>query len=372
MTADEFVKESIMNGMLNNGLNTVSIMLNGRYLDYTGKRLYVELCMKGDQVWLRWFITRHDGEADKAYVPSKYTEISDAISGNSLFGVSIIHKQDPHEAVIRVKPEYGVIVIQSQLYRIAEALQDKGVNVTAVVGGGELAHDELVALRSVFFEESLINYKNVVYPNGANRFARRLLNRGKFYAVKPESFVPVFIEVDWLYNPLKRADLGIKNTKMYRMAVEKGRLLSHDEVSAYLLTHKEICEAFGMTHFARFSPSLWFDLLIGLLQPNNPYFPNKVSKVYHWEGEDNPPFNLKRDYSEEEFDKVMSEKGESLSEEEFAMYNRVDSIVAYVLKNAGKIRTIGPVYLDERAKTTPIALQEYYKEAKLLFGSSEG
>ena len=365
------VESQIISIMQDGGVKRAAILLNGRYLMYSGKRIYTELITKDDRSWLKWFVRQYDtGGKDSNnnnYIPSRIVDISKELESNSLFGVSVASKQELTFASIELDAEYGVIIIKSQLYQIGQQLQNAVGKVVVDSGNVKLSHEEAVMIKQVFFENSLINYRDVVYPQGGNRFAKHLLARDKYYSIRPVSFVPVFINVDWLFNPFTRDDLRIQDTKMWKMAVEKGRFIQRGEISMYLLTHREICEAFGMEHFARFMSSLWYDLFIGVLQPNNPNFPNKLTKIYQWIAEQNPPTGFKKYYTESEFEKVMIEKGSELSAEEFNYYDKVDSIVSYISRNVGKIKSIGPTYLDVKENITTVALQEIYKEAKLLY-----
>lgn len=117
--------------------------------------------------------------------------------------------------------EYGFISIESELYQYVKSISEHTNKVTFSIGNEELTSAQITALNRAFLDQSLVNYRDVVYSNKSSRFVKTLLRKNKFYNVRPETFVPVFINVDGVYNPLNNPSLAIKSTKMYKMAVER-------------------------------------------------------------------------------------------------------------------------------------------------------
>ena len=163
---------------------------------------------------------------------------------------------------------------------------------------------------------------------------------------------------------MNNPSLAIKSTKMYKMAVEKGRFVEYNGISGYFLTHREICEAFGIQHFVRFKSSIWYDMFVGLLQPNNENFPNTTRSVFVW-GEKTPaPAGFKPVYTEEKFMNVLKEKADM--HDELNAYVKLNSLDSYVRSHYGVIRYIGSDILD--SKDLSVAkVSSYYSELELRY-----
>ena len=363
--------DSIMETINNSGVQQPAIILNGQYLTIAGRRVYakvVKLAPSG-ALSLQFIVKQYNQsskKSDEMRVEDQVSRISNEISSNSLFGVRVSDHQAPSTATFKVNAEYGILIIESQLYQIGKKLQDATTGATVSTDNLTLSSNEASAIKRVFFEMALTNYKNVVYYAGTNKFAKHLTARNKLWGVRPTAFVPVFIDVSWLYNPFKNSALGIEDTMMYKMAVECGRYLEVGGVSAYFMTHLEICKAFGMTHFVRFSPSLWYNIFVGLLQPSNPEFPNKTTRVVSWGLDMQPPSPLRKQYSLEAFNDVMERYANEFPEE-LKQYNVSVSFDVFIAHEAGAIKTIGPTFIDKKENCTIAKLQEYYREAKLTY-----
>lgn len=364
------IEEIICDKVESSGVHKPTILLNGRYLMWQGKQVHIDTGYTADgRSHIKYFVRQYNNETNRSeeiVLSSQTFVITRAIGGDFLFDLRLSVAQDMKNAKIEVNAEYSVVIIESSYYQIGQRLQNAEANATVSVGGITISAEEANVLRRVFFENALVNYRDVVYSTTSNKFAKHLIVHNKFYGIRPNAFVPVFIDLDWLYNPLKNTELAIEQTRMYKIALDKGRFIENHGVSAYFLTHLEICQAFGMSHFARFSPSLWFNMFIGLLQPNNSNFPNKLSKLVLWNSEQRPPAELKKTYNLTEFANVLEKYKDTLNAE-LQQYVTVDSLEAYITKEAGAIRTIGATYLDDRANTRVYKLCEYYAEAKLLY-----
>lgn len=364
------IEKIICDKIVSSGVHKPAILLNGRYMMYNGKQVHLDAGYADvDRMVFRYFVRQYNGNLDRSEeveLSSQTYLITRELGGDSLFGVRMPFVQKKGNARIDINAEYGVLIIESSYYQVGQQLQSEQSNVSVTLGEDTLGVEASNALRKVFFENALVNYRDVVYSTTTNKFAKHLIVRNKFYGIRPNAFVPVFINLDWLYNPLQNKELAVEQTRMHKLAVSKGRFVESNGVSAYFLTHLEICKALGMTHFARFSPSLWFNLFVGLLQPTNGNFPNKLSKLAMWSSEQQPPKCLKRSYPLQEFADVVETYKDTLSEE-LKQYVTVDSLDAYITKESNAIKTIGATYLDSRVDTSISKLCEYYAEAKLLY-----
>lgn len=361
--------DRIVSAIEDSGISTPAIMLNGKYLMYQGKRVYAEYLPKARE--LRYFVRQYDKNAggrktNVEVLDSNMTGwISSELLSESLFGLRIGRGQSIERCKIEMNVEHEFLIIESELYQDAKELNERDGRFSFSLGDMIVDADLANLLKKAFLDTSFVNYRDVVYANGTNRFVKQLTRKNKFYGIRPMSFVPVFIDVKGLYNPLNNKSLAVSKTAMYQMAVEKGRFVDTGDVSAYYLTHKEICEAFGMTRFVRFHSSLWYNIFIGLLQPTNDNFPNKARKAICWDGEMQPPDGLKRIYTQKEFTAAV-EKFAEIYPEELKNYGEMNSLDAYISKEYGTLRQLGPSFIDEREKVTKAHLCEYYSDAKLI------
>lgn len=365
----DWLKEKMISAIDSSGLNSVAIMLNGKYLKTSGKRVYVSVASKEYGKSLVYYTkqyTKNGVGSIKQELQRLATNWTGWIRGelesSSLFGCETGIKQILERSQITVNADHEFLNIQSEMYQYAVKLSETNGRTSISIDGQVLTAETVSQLRKVFLNESLLNYREMVYARGANRFVRRLIHKNKFYGIRPESFVPVFIRVKGVYNPLDNPALAVDKTAMYQKAIEKNRFVDTGDVSAYFLTHKEICEAFGMQHFVRFKSSIWFDVFVGVLQPNNINFPNNGRMMLCWTEEVQPPSCLKKMYTEEEFINVVNEFKDQYPNE-LNSYSKNNTLDYYVRQNYSTIRHIGPTMIDDGVTVSKLCA--YYNEAKL-------
>ena len=218
------IEDNIIDAINGGGVQKPAIILNGRYLMVGGRRVYVEVVgsSRDDSSHLRYFVRQYNSSSkrsDEQVLAGQTVRIKEELSNNQLFGVFINSKQDLQYMRASVNAEYDVLILESQLYQIGEKLQESKNVGELSVGTLKMSAMEALAIKRVFQEKSLVNYRDVVYGTSTNRFAKHLVARNKLYGLRPNAFVPVFIDVEWLYNPLKNHDLGVEATKMHKMAV---------------------------------------------------------------------------------------------------------------------------------------------------------
>lgn len=370
------LKQDLIKVIVESGIKKPSILLNGEFLGYQGKRVYLEITNDGSN--LKYIVMQTEGNLpgekqikDKE-INSNYTRsIQRQLTSPVFCGFNLGRPQDINEARITMNTDYEFICIESELYIASVALSEIDDRCSFKVGGTLLNVEQTTLLRQLFLKRALVNYRNLIYNNGASKFLHRLTRSNKFYRIRPESFVPIFVDVKGIFNPLKDKQLGIENTLMYRKAREKNRFIDAGSISAYFLTHLEICAAFDMEHFVRFKPSIWYNIYVGLLQPDNTDFPNSNRKVVRWTGENAPSLGLRREYTQEEFAEEIKKNGEKYKTE-WDSYAEINSLDSFILREYTNIRGIGPTFIDRRDNITRAKLCEFYNEANLKFITGGG
>ena len=173
--------------------------------------------------------------------------------------------------------------------------------------------------------------------------------------------------------------MDVTHYRLYKDAVAKGRFVSNDILSCYFLTHEEICKAFGMKSFVRFTPNFCYKVFVGLLNPTLVDFPNVTTTVVV---SMKPVTGLKlsKIYSEDAYyatvrsieNKIQATSNESdkkvLEERLFALkeYVTVDSMQYHVWIAHRLLTTFGPYVLDDPKEATAAKIYTYLKEASLL------
>ena len=241
----------------------------------------------------------------------------------------------------------------------------------------ELENDEkLKTLIRSFRERAYKNFSSVVFCRLSNKFISRFYyGQNSFYKIL-YSFIPVFIYYPHLYNPIfDNPDTSIKHLQLYKLAVEKNRVSGKpDGLHAYMLTHEEICRACGMTHFMRFTPSFFYELLVGLLNPSLDTFPSVNNKIFvKPDVVDSSLGNkLPRCYSRInyifELQKCNEQKNDPVAQHKFDIlrqYVEKDSLYYCCERNLKNLFNYGPNVIDP-PKITVDTVYAYLQEMRLL------
>lgn len=363
------INDELLACIENNGLKNPSLIVNGKQLMHSGRRVYLEVDKRAKNC-VNFFTRIYDKQQKTStmeYLNNQINYIRYQMRSDMLFDVLFPIKSQWLAPTISVDAVNNIIFVNSALYEAGQALQQKDSSVkTFFLGDDFVGEEQTTLLRKLFLQKSLENYADIIYTTSVNRFVKSLVRSNKFYGIVPYSFVPVFIQFNGLTDPLTSKELGITDTLMYRTAQQKGRFVQTSTTSAYFLTHKEICECFGMSRFVRFTPHVWYNLFVGLLQPSNTAFPNKISKVIKWDAEDAPPANFKRVYNQDEFAALMNSNPD-LSQEELATYKVVDTLEEFIERELATIKNIGPYYMDDRSKLTKGTFYDIFSEATLRY-----
>ena len=360
------------------GCEELSLVLDARFVQRYGKRVYVKL------------VTNRDGEHTVSYCiksPSGVTnidmgkELQETVEASSLYGISVEGSCSVRSSNVNVCTSLQLLLVESCLYQtIKQVACSSTQNVRLQLGGVMNAAETTRSLLLAFKNNAFLNYGDLIYGTSSNRFLNKLLKVKKFYSIQ-KTFVPVFVDYKPLYNPFSDKNLHIEDTRLYKTAVEKGRFIEVDEkLSGYLLTHREICECFGMTHFMRFTPNFCYKIFVGLLDASMPGFPNKYSMVMAATANVSE-YGLKRSYSIGEFlkekEKLTHASGDGMLDKDAAAralealraldgYREVDTLYEHTMLAYSRLVNVGPTSLDASEDKTLAKIYSYIGEADLL------
>lgn len=379
------ILEKISRSMLASGVNTLTIIVDGKYFMHEGKRVFVENKTTGnhDDTFVSFFTRAKVGSVNQNTV-LPYGIVASSLRrilfSNNLYGIKSDLFPNEKDCSIQIDADMGLLLLESGLYAAAKLLAYSGQQDAQVYVGEELASTALSrSLRSVFEGEAFNVYRDLVYATGANRFLRKLLNAKKFYNIQ-RVYVPVFVKYSGVFDPFEGKESLLESTVMWKTAVESGREIRFGEsLSGYLLTHEEICRAFGMKHFVRFTSNLWYSLFVGLLYPDKSDFPNVLTDCFVQPKGMNDIPKFKKSYTLKEFEQLLQNYQTRLAnagpefrtelENEVSVlqqYFKADTLYAATLVAHPTLVSLGSVALDERENTTVDKIYEYLKEAQLL------
>lgn len=395
MGSVDIVTKKIVNVLNSGSLNSASVIFNGRYMIRFGRIVHVMLngTDESDKSQLTFYYrdarrkTSGSHSYNKVSFPDNFlSSLVDDICADDLFGVSACPGVDGSGASlnldagrchISVDAEMGLLIIESVLYSAVRSVIESNSpdGVSFKFGNIMVPYETVTRLRRRFMDVSYTNYGNLVFSTKSNKFVSRLRKRTKdFYSVQ-QAFVPVFVDYPTVFNPLKHD--GIFNrSSLYRMAVEKNRLVKRGSLSCYYLTHIEICKALSMRHFMRFTPSFLYYFHLGLLFPSNPDFPALNRDVYVSPlSEDGRVTRISSQEFESAVKKALNEvNSPELSEEAKADYKKkIDyyskfrkhsSLLLFCADNQRILKNIGSIGLDSDNAKTAQAYFEYTRYAK--------
>lgn len=382
-----FFKEAIINKIYDSGVNEVAIVFNSSYVTSNGKLVYigVDNDAKRDTNNLKITCYYKEKDQDDHWRKHDVTQqiltrlYNDAVCPNFYEFIAPTDQMSVEDCVIKVDPTLGFLIIESALYTLGRQLMGEmdSVSYSTNLHGVHFDNATLRDLKNIFRREAYTLYQNIVYNKIQNRIIQKIYKRNSFYNIQ-KTFIPVFINVKNIYSPFHDdvSSDGYKNTKLYKMAIEKDRQLDIGNITCYMLTHLEICEAFGLSRFMRFTPDFVYKVFVGLLHPEYIDFPNKFTKVFIAPDIETLPNGLKRKYTEAEYSNIVLEYGKKM--DKFAAdsdsaelkeiqsvikvlqaYNEIDSLRAACIQNRKALTTIGPNILDtgitERVLYTIIA-----------------
>lgn len=364
-----------------------NIVVDSKILQKKGKQIFVKL-EKGHVVYYYKDSEKVGDMTTKVELENFGNELQKMLESNIFCGIPAFSiPADESSLSIKVDSSLHLIFIETPLYSQIRRLLTtrpyamRKIRINTSKGVYELTAEETIRYIEAFKEHSCINFMHVVY---STRFLNKIskMKGGSFYSLL-KVFIPILIETEYLYNPLTdNPDFDFRETNLYKKAVEMNRIkevLPGGALRATLMTHLEICELLGMTHFMRFTPTFLYKFMIGSFYAGKGLFPNTAVKVYALPEDYYLPPKLKRAYKPEDFleclqeyKKLMDkskEDGDNQKAQEceellnyLRNYNEVDTLRWHISQDFSKLTRFGITSLDE--KITQTDMYDYLRVAK--------
>lgn len=361
-----------------NGCEELTIVLNGEFVLFHEKMVYVHLCYLAEQPYIEFYTKTKNSATGKSASPNMITVLENQLTSKDLYDLHVDIELSLEECNFEVCSELNLLILESALYHTAHLIVNDEKKYSRMrVGSTIINEKQITALEDVFKANSFAVYQKLVYAAGNNRFLNKLMKCNKFFGIQ-KSFIPVFVNFSQVYNPFSDTSLHMEDTKLFKLAIEKNRFVTFgDKLSCYFLTHEEICRAFGMIHFMRFTPDFCYSLFVGLLKPSLSSFPNKLTKVFMGAKGYVASYNLKTRYTPTQFlekvveikEKLKTENTEENNEilQALQSYSEVDSLYFYCAEAYSRLTNIGATVLDDKENTTLAKIYEFASEAKLIY-----
>ena len=380
------LSDKIIKKLRDNALKDVAVVIDGAYLMSGSKMVYVRYQNdETNKAYVLDFYTRDDrsslGRKKSTNTVDGALEIlRSKLTRNSIGKVQLENPGDIDMCRITLCDNLRLLIIESQLYSYVRDLIEKGGRNTKTFdfNGQILTHDQVTAICDAFEEDSFVQYAKLVYSVNKSRFVDRIQKADKFYTTE-KAFIPVFVDYKNVYNPLIH-DPSILNSEIYYLAKEKNRFIQIDNLSGYMLTHKEICQCLGLDRFMRFTPAFLYRLVVGLIHNKYSYFPNtnEMRILNTADNSDQQILTVEAYQKKCNSFKAIVESGtlpEDAKEkakarlEELGRYATIDSLEAEVIENFDRLTHIGSYVLDDRKAVTPQLLYSIVKKANLVMHS---
>ena len=377
------LSDKIIKKLRDNALKDVAVVIDGAYLMSGSKMVYVRYQNdETNKAYVLDFYTRDDRSSNGRKKSTDTVDgaleiIRSKLTRNSIGKIQLENPGDVDMCRITLCDNLRLLIIESQLYSYVRDLIEKGGRNTKTFdfNGQILTHDQVTAICDAFEEDSFVQYAKLVYSVSKSRFVDRVQKADKFYATE-KAFIPVFVDYKNVYNPLLH-DPSILNSEIYYLAKEKNRFIQIDNLSGYMLTHKEICQCLGMDRFMRFTPAFLYRLIVGLIHSKYSYFPNTNEMRILNTADNSDQQILTVEAYQKKCNSFTALKKSNLKEkekakarlEELSRYATIDSLEAEVIENFDRLTHIGSFVLDDRKAVTPQLLYSIVKKANLVMHS---
>lgn len=394
--------KQIIAKLKDSNVRVCEIVINSQIFMHSGKVVYCELAHGSDHEHaLNFFTKRKVMTGDEWDTFENGYEILDStVRSTSVFGMNLPIGLNADPFTLEIYPEMKLLVVESQAYAYTKEIAERQIecvmngtqldlNTVNIPDAYTMSLEQLAEILSNFWHHSRVSYRDFVYKRrqgaGASRFVKRLYNTKKVYSVM-DTFIPVFVDTDIIFNPLRAA--AVMGSDVYKLAIEKNRCVSttiaNHKLSALFLTQTEICEALHMSRFMRFTPAFFYDIFMGLVYPETGGdFPSISSLVYS--GPDNVvAYGLPRIMSEvrylSEVDRIrrasamavkpdFSISGVHIPYDEFSKligsYQQKNSLWVECQKYADSVTHMGAYALDEKPKPSVETIYNIVAEARL-------
>lgn len=365
----------------------LTIVLNGEALCYRDKVVYASLSFaKNSDGMMAGRFACHYVETDNTGKPRCINctavvsqRIRNAVTSSELYGVSTKLICSTNMCSIEIDSDLQMLFIEGAIYHTVKMLIANGYTSSSGqfirANGTEMTTQETIKLVNNFKQVGLVNYAKLVF---FRRFRTKVAKANSFLQIQ-KSFIPVYIDCSYLYNPLKMdSSLHFMDSTLYKESEKRVvEVLPGGTLVAHMMTHLEICRALGMHNFMRFTPALLYSVVVGLLVGDSPNFPNLNLMVMH-----NPDAEVRKFMSIEDWQveygvvqKHYQEEPEGTQHKyeleaqlaELSSYTQRDSLYAFCERVAGQLAAMEPVALDDEKNKTPASYYRYLKEAKITF-----
>lgn len=358
--------------MSNSGLSELAVILNCQYFKHSGKMVYMALDEAIDSANLIFYTKSSSVNGKKDIIANGYNNLVATLLQNNFHGIKLKFETSLDGAKFYLCTATQTMIFESQIYKLLrQAASSDKIGSKIRIGDYESSVEETGELINKFKEESYRLYNEIVYSEKSTRIIGKLLRYNKFYSIQ-KSFVPVFVDYDNIYNPYKSKECKeiLERTVIYQEAVNKNRVIEMDNIKCYMLTHLEICKAFNMRNFVRFTPYFFNMFITGMLQPSIDYFPNTTKVVYITKSAEAAELKLKSFYNEKDFlslgvnldDLIKSERALGTQLETFKAqfkllnyYEKKDSLYRECFKNCNRLLSTGATMLDGKESKVSVA-----------------
>lgn len=359
-----YIVDQIKETMSINGVDRCTIIVNGLYWIHRGDMVNVrlELDDNGRDSRLRFFTGTLK---EPKYLDEAETKLQKQLEMKiDLTGLEFIYDPDYVECAV-VQGE-SIILLKSSVYSLMERALTLESDQALLVGNHRTLTDvEITRLKNMALKWLYTAFGETMYKHykPITSFARY----NKFYKLF-RLYVPVIIVSNFMYNPLL-FEPRFLNSQLYQMAIQKNRKITTPTgMQCYFLTELEVCKALHLKNFTRFTPSLFYRVLVGSLRADIPGFPRVARSdmdVRYVRDAGIYQDGFRNEYTLEQYANLVQQYQDSTMDlENLKMFRRVDSLFTACAHEARILRKYGGYALDNEPVSTG-ALYRILQEARV-------
>lgn len=358
------IVDEIKNTMGLNGIDRCTVIINGLFWLHHGNVVNVKLEVidNGKSNRLRFFTgtlkepTYLEGAEEKLR--------KQLVAKIDLEGLDFLNDQNYVECTA-VQGE-SIIVLKSSAYSLMEKALELGADQALLIDSHRTLTDvEVTKLKDIALKWLYHAFGETMYKHykPITTFARY----NKFYKLF-RLYIPVIIKPTFMANPLL-FETRFLESQLYKTAMEKNRrIITPSGMECYFLTELEVCKALHLRYFTRFTPSLFYKVLVGTLRADIPGFPRvarsdmdiryvRDSGIYQ--------DNFKNEYTLEQYALLLQKyQGSSTDIENLKMFRKVDSLFTTCAHESRVLRKYGGYVLD-RDQVSAGTLYKILQEARV-------
>lgn len=256
---------------------TFDIMIDHRFLYRDEKIVRVKYTREFDEQRLSWGTYRSRNK-NIVFIedPSLEKYVLDNVIKTKMFGLDFTADIDETSYTLTIDPRLKTVHILTAAYNvILHTINNRDKRLTLSRTNRTISQEEKASILLSFTDYSFYSYLNVLEQKYLQRIARS--NQLTFYTVL-DTFVPVIVEHDGLFNPFinnPEISSSFKETELYRLATACSKNTSGIYVK--FLTHKQICEALKLKKFVKIPERFLVELIMGFYSNS---FPSKNAHMY--------------------------------------------------------------------------------------------